>query len=244
MTKIKLWSWRQWYIEYRFYILPAVVMTVVAGLTVLVVIPQVKQNLELTRLVKEESGKLGRMKQKTGLLRQAQGSDLATRVGVVEKALPSEKEVGDVLVGLRRAAEKAGVALLSIELSPGELGGTETKVAQQAEKGNLPMTVSLVGSRSGFQDFLAEIQTMVPIARVTEFSINEEGGGIQVKLKLDGQYWPAPTTLAAADKELASLTNDEEKLYQRLRAVVAAMTETESASAAAEVPVGNVDLIR
>jgi len=83
-----------------------------------------------------------------------------------------------------------------------------------------------------------------PIARVTEFSIAEEGGSIQVKLKLDGQYWPAPTTLAAADKELASLTNDEEKLYQRLRAVVAVMTETESASAAAEVPVGNVDLIR
>ena len=60
-------------------------MTVVAGLAVAVVIPQVKQNLELTRLVREESGKLGRMKQKAGLLRQAQGSDLATRVGVVAK---------------------------------------------------------------------------------------------------------------------------------------------------------------
>ena len=245
---------RRLYVEQGMYVIPAAILTLVTLLVILVLIPGVRTGLEANGQLEQEKARLARLEEKLAGLQSLNATQLNERAEKAEKALPTTKDVGAFLIGLRLTAAKSGVAVVSVDLSPGQLEadtgavgqakGSIAKVVSGSETGGLLIEATVVGDIAGLGKFLTEVQQMVPVVRVTSFSFGEEGTGVQVKIKLEGQYWPAPTTLGEIEAVLLGMTPAEEAVYQKIVSWVG-VAETASESAdVTDVPLGNANLMR
>ena len=161
----------------------------------------------------------------------------------------SKKDVGSFLVGLRQVAQRSGVGLTSVDLSPGELKGkpaeakgSVAKVAGQIETGVVPIEVKLIGDLPAILTFLDGVNQAVPTMTARSLTIGQEGANFQIKVKLEASFWPQPESLGAAEKPLGNLTAEEEQLYQQVLGRVGVALAGQEASQAA-VPVGNPNLM-
>ena len=151
--KLNLAYWRRMQVQYGFYVLPVTIITAVVLLTIGVGIPKVKATLELRQELKLASAKLARLTEKVVALQRLDELELERRAAVIERVLPSRKEVGGVLLGLRQAAVESGVTVLSVDLAPGELAtGSAGKLKQTA--GGMEVEVKLTGQIEVIEEWL------------------------------------------------------------------------------------------
>ena len=238
--KLNLAYWRQMYVQYGFYVLPVTIITAVALLTVGVGIPKVKATLELRQELKLASAKLLRLTEKTAALQRLDETELRTKMAVMERVLPSRKDVGGVLLGLRQAALSAGVTVVSVNLAPGELATGSSKLKQTAS--GMEVEVKLTGQIGAVEEWLRLVEEeVVPVMRVKALSGGQDAGSWQLKVNLKAEYLPLPESLGAADKPLVGLSQEEEALYQRLVPRVGKVTTGTDLD---QVPLGNPNLLQ
>ncbi|OGY16317.1 MAG: hypothetical protein A2784_01325 [Candidatus Chisholmbacteria bacterium RIFCSPHIGHO2_01_FULL_48_12] len=239
--KLNLAYWRRMQVQYGFYVLPVTIITAVVLLTIGVGIPKVKATLELRQELKLASAKLARLTEKVVALQRLDELELERRAAVIERVLPSRKEVGGVLLGLRQAAVESGVTVLSVDLAPGELAtGSAGKLKQTA--GGMEVEVKLTGQIEVIEEWLRLVEAeVVPIMRVKAVSGGQGAGSWQLKVNLAAEYLPLPESLGAVDKPLPGLTLEEEAVYTGLVSRVGVMTET---SEVESVPLGNTNLLQ
>jgi Tfp pilus assembly protein PilO len=239
--KLNLAYWRRLQVQYGVYVLPVAVITAVVLLTIGIGIPKIKASLELRQELKLASAKLARLTEKAAALQRLDELELAKRVAVMERVLPSRKDVGGVLVGLRQAAAKSGVNLLSLNLAPGELAtGSGGKLKQVA--GAMEVEVKLTGTIAAVAEWLRLVEAEgVPVMRVKAVSGGQDAGSWQLKVSLTAEYLPLPESLGAADKPLPGLTPEEEAVYVRLVSRVGIITATGEGE---DLPLGNPNLLQ
>ena len=238
--KLNLAYWRRMQVQYGFYVLPVTIITAVALLTIGVGIPKVKATLELRQELKLASAKLLRLTEKTAALQRLDETELRTKMAVMERVLPSRKDVGGVLLGLRQAALSAGVTVVSVNLAPGELATGSSKLKQTAS--GMEVEVKLTGQIEVIEEWLRLVEAeVVPIMRVKAVSGGQGAGSWQLKVNLAAEYLPLPESLGAVDKPLPGLTLEEEAVYTGLVSRVGVMTET---SEVESVPLGNTNLLQ
>lgn len=239
--KLNLAYWRQIYVQYGFYVLPVTIITAVVLLTVGVAIPKVKATLELRRELKLASAKLARLTEKVVALQHLDEMELQKKVVVMEQVLPSRKEVGGVLLGLRQAAGRAGVAVVSVSLAPGELATGSAGKLKQTSSG-MEVEVKLTGQIGAVEEWLRLVEEeVVPIMWVKGMSGGQDAGSWQLKINLKAEYLPPPESLGAADKPLVGLTAEEESLYARLVSRVGVILP---AGGGEDIPLGNPNLLQ
>lgn len=226
------------YIRYQLYVVPAAALTVVVVLTVAVLIPGVSQAWEMREELVSEREKLKRLADKLVILTRLDKDEWLTRSRVMEQVLPSGKEVGGAMVGLRQAAGKAGVGLVGAELSPGELGAVTAAGESQKE---LPMEVKVSGSWQGIVELMRQLEQVIPRLAPAKLKLSVEADDlINATMTIKAVYWVAPMSLGPADKPVADLTGEEEQLYQNLATRVGVETVEGEEEL---VPVGNSNLI-
>ncbi len=239
--KLNLAYWRQIYVQYGFYVLPVTIITAVVLLTVGVGIPKVKSTLELRQELKVASAKLARLTEKIVALQRLDETELSRRVAVMERVLPSRKEVGGVLLGLRQAALSAGVTVVSVNLAPGELATGSAGKLKQTTSG-MEVEVKLTGQIGAVEEWLRLVEEeIVPVMRVKALAGGQDAGSWQLKVNLAAEYLPLPESLGAADKLLVGLSQEEEALYQRL---VPRAGEVTTGTDLDQVPLGNPNLLQ
>lgn len=238
--KLNLAYWRQIYVRYGFYVLPVTIITAVVLLTVGVAIPKIKATLELRQELKTAQAKSARLTEKVTALQRLDEIELGRRVAVMERVLPSRKDVGGVLLGLRQAALSAGVTVVSVNLTPGELATGSSRLKQTSS--GMEVEVKLTGQIGAVEEWLRLVEEeAVPVMRVKALSGGQDAGSWQLKVNLKAEYLPLPESLGAADKPLPGLTPEEEVLYTRLVSRVGVMTDTDAGEG---VPLGNPNLLQ
>ena len=238
--KLNLAYWRRMQVQYGFYVLPVTIITAVVLLTIGVGIPKVKATLELRQELKLASAKLLRLTEKTAALQRLDETELRTKMAVMERVLPSRKDVGGVLLGLRQAALSAGVTVVSVNLAPGELATGSSKLKQTAS--GMEVEVKLTGQIGAVEEWLRLVEEeVVPVMRVKALSGGQDAGSWQLKVNLKAEYLPLPESLGAADKPLVGLSQEEEALYQRLVPRVGKVTTGTDLD---QVPLGNPNLLQ
>lgn len=240
--KLNLAYWRQIYVQHGFYVLPVTIITAVALLTVGVGIPKIKATLELRQELKLAAAKSARLTEKVAALQRLDEAELGRRVAVMERMLPSRKEVGGVLLGLRQAALSAGVTVVSVNLTPGELATGSAGKLKQASSSGMEIEVKLTGQIGAVEEWLRLVEEeMVPVMRVKALSGGQDADSWQLKVNLKAEHLPLPESLGAADKPLPGLTPEEEKLYAKLVSRVGVMTDTDAGEG---VVLGNPNLLQ
>ncbi|MBI4035098.1 MAG: type 4a pilus biogenesis protein PilO [Candidatus Chisholmbacteria bacterium] len=232
---------RRSYGEYRFYVLPVAIITVVMLLTMVVVIPGIKQGWETLGQLRQKREKLALMRTKLAGLLEMDEVELEQRVEVVEAVLPSGKDVGRFLAAIRGVAIDSGVGLVGVDMSPGELEGREVKKGE--DKREVVISVSLVGSLEAVGQFLEGVGRMIPVMTAYDVLLTREGDVVQAKIGLTAHYWVAPSSLGPVDKPVGSLSGGEEELYQELATRILGGGQ-DLGLEAEEAPVGNPDLIQ
>jgi len=215
--------------KYKPFILPLVILCLVVFSGLFLLKPKINQILDVRRNLSSQKTKLAQLTTKVAALQGLDEVELEERTKVLLGVLPSQKDLPGALVTIKSITSVAGLELRGIQVEPGEIS-TESAQTEPTKKYNLPFLefkITVGGNRTQFGDFLTKLVLTAPLMQVTTAEITQaDGGAIEADLKLDAFFLPLPSTLGAVEKPLASITPQEEGIYQQLSRISPVQTET------------------
>ena len=237
-------SWRRWNVRHGLYAVPAAVVTVVVLLVMLVLIPNMKAAWESWVKLRGRRDTVGRLERKLEELRQLSPVEVDERVGVMERVLPSIKDVGTFLLSLRTLAEANGLTVADVEIAVGEIEGPVAKIGKgNSQETGVVMQVTVAGTIEELGQFLDQVPKVLPVMEVKELAIAGGSEELQVKLTIEGYYWPMPATLAAAEKPLPVVSPAEQGVYAEVAGMIARDGSKVSEGELPSVGLGNPNLM-
>lgn len=247
----------------KFLYLPLITAVSLVVLVSLVIIPNIRKILDVRKDIAVARGELTALETKSNLLENIDEESIEEKLVVLERVLPSNKDVYALLVALTGLAAEKGVSLMKFEVSPGsiatesatasaqpeveQLGPRRTPLTSREDLETLAATLDVQGSFPQVRDFLIEAQRISPLIRLSMVKLapferqrleaTASGIEVTVGLMLDLFYGRLPRTIGALGAPLPLITESEEALYEELVGYRAFETEIPS-----DLVVGKEDL--
>jgi Tfp pilus assembly protein PilO len=212
MTKVDL---RIVFNKYRYLAFPAVVGLIILILTVIILIPSIKQIIQKRQALTQEKETLAKLTQKVADLEGLDPIELANKTDVVVKSLPAEKDVPRILATLSILATESGVMIESVKVAPGALS-TVSGQEKAKEKPALSFEISIKGAMVAIRDFLDRISSTVPVMQINEAFLSGDEEERRAEVSFDAYFLPLPKTLGLPENPLAKITSDEEIAYKKI----------------------------
>jgi hypothetical protein len=214
------------------FIVPALTVVVVLGSIPLVIIPQLERIQVKSADISKKEDRFKKLETKSQTLDQIDEFELDERVGNVEIAMPSGKNLAPLIEAIKKLSTESHLSLNSIKLKPGRVAttsaSTDSKVttattpnsAQGANKVVLPtsrtdllLNVELKGSFKDFQNFLKILERAKRILVVVSSSSTVGNDGtITHSLILNAPFKPLQSKFA--DVAAEPIPNETEGLRQ------------------------------
>lgn len=173
------------------------------------------------RVLTDVSTKVGRLE----LLAQGELDQVAE---TVEKTLPSEKPVFQVLETLRAISEDSEVVISDLASNPGSLATGSARVREtSARRGEptfeqLEVTLEIVGTFEGLRQFLDDLVASAPLVDVGALRISSRGqeGSDEFNGEVDlVVYWMPELTEDQIGSEVGEMSEEEREVYEQLRVI-------------------------
>lgn len=125
---------------FRLYIVPLFVVLVIVLLVPLVLLPQLEVIRDKNLEVQKSQERLDLLNTKLEVLSLIDEEDESQKLNEIEEVVPSKKELARLVVGVRSLASKAGLSVVAMEFSPGNVASgsatTSSSKRIKAEKAN------------------------------------------------------------------------------------------------------------
>ncbi len=154
--------------------------------------------------------------------------DLEAMTEVVDKALPSEKPVFDVLTLVSELASETGVSVSQLSSNPGELATGSARLDQQKNNSNkaknakeyseLQVTLEVDGSFQGLNEFILGLNELLPLIDLKEVRISllgreEQQFSGEVDLSV---YWMDLSDSQINTSKPSKVGSDMEEAYEKI----------------------------
>jgi Tfp pilus assembly protein PilO len=201
--------------------------------TVFAVIPsigKIQQLIADLRVMTEETTAL---KKKLDTLTALDEGTLRTNLTNVLSAVPAERSFPTVFETVESVAAQTGVSVVSMSISGG--ASLATPAASQVSAADkklgtrtIPFSVTINGSLSGIEQFIALIPQVRRLLRIRVFSIAfpKDDRPLTVIVDMDAFYEPLPSTIGNAKAVLPQLTDADFTMINRLTALPLASQES------------------
>jgi Tfp pilus assembly protein PilO len=252
-------NWKTFLTTRRYLVFTGCVVGLTGMMVLGAIFPQVSQSLQLYQESQLEATKLKTLQSKVSALDQIRDLQQADRTKV-DQILPSEKPLLQLITALNTVASQSQVTLSEIQLNPGKIstqsgtltgispGGTAgasgsatrpaavtqmatNRSASGVEKLTVGLTVS--GSLEQINQFLENIENVVPITDVTSIQLATAGrstsvvatgsanpaAGFQAQLKLSTYFFTQPI-LATVEAPLPKVGAREQQLLGNLNTFI------------------------
>jgi Tfp pilus assembly protein PilO len=190
--------------RYRFVLLPIVSGLIIFLTISFLVLPKIKQIIDLKGKIETDKARLSRVTEKLFFIEGLDQYELDRKVDTVEKALPSEKAVAGVLAVLSSLAEESGTSFVTFKIDPGDL------VLEKLEE--VELRASFVGSRENIKTLLSLIDKVLPVMSIVSYNLEPE----EAELNIKSYFSPIPETIGKIDEPLSKLTPEEDEIYRQL----------------------------
>jgi len=151
------------------YLIPILVVLFVVVFFPFFLKPQLDKIKQKNTEVKKSEQRLTVLNEKIADLEKINENDVSLKLLETEKAVPSDKKIPQIILGINILASKNGLKLQSMEFKPGQPSTESAKAAstkktdsskssEDKQKDNVTFTVSLNGSMQQFKNFLADIE--------------------------------------------------------------------------------------
>ena len=200
------------------YFGPILVVVALVILVPLIIIPQVGRILDLRAKVAAESDKLKKLTEKADKLGGINQQDLRSKLGTLEKALPSDKDISGLIVGIERIAAESGVAIKSSQLAPGEVSTTSAALSSPSET---ELQVTVAGDFGRVSTFLSRLNNsarVLGIREITLTSATQAGGQLSVTIKTTAFFLPLAEVKWQVTDALPEITSADEAIISKIAA--------------------------
>jgi len=106
---------------FRAYITSGLVILVIILIVPLVLLPQLSKIKEKNLEVKKGQERLERLNKKIAALDEIDESEESLQLFEVEKAVPSDKKLAELIIGVRNLAGQAGLRIMDMNFKPGKV---------------------------------------------------------------------------------------------------------------------------
>jgi len=197
------------------------------------VIPSIGKVQQLTadlRVMTEESSAL---KKKLDTLTSLDEATLRTNLTDVLSAVPAERSFPTVFETVESVAAQTGVSVVNMSISGGASLATPTASQVSAADKKLgtrtiPFSVTINGSLTGIEQFIALIPQVRRLLRIRVFSIAfpKDDRPLTVIIDMDAFYEPLPASIGSVKTVLPQLTDADFTMINRLTSLPLASQES------------------
>lgn len=190
-------------------------VVVAAVLIFLLVIPWIKEIISVQGSINQAQGRITALAQKESVLSKADSDTISQTLGDLITALPNDKDVPSLLVGVSRLSSDAGLSIEALQISPGQVSTASAK----AKNESVDFEVTLKGSAEALISFLKNLESARRLLVVKDISATMIGqaSSLTTTLKISAPYQgfapppddisnPVPT-LTAGDEKVIALIN-------------------------------------
>lgn len=196
--------------EYKFLLLPILLIVAIFSTSLVFLKPKISEILEIQKKISQDRKKLTLMTPKVAALEGLNEVELSAKAELSLKALPSEKDIPNILLTLKTLGSQAGINLKQIQVDPGKLSPVEEMP---------PLTFSLMveGEEEKIRTFLERAELTFPLMKVEKISISAQGESPdEASLSLNVFFLPLPQTFGAVESSLPVISPQEDEAYQLL----------------------------
>lgn len=199
------------YKRYKEYLVPSLVIFICILLFFIIIIPQIKDLINISKQRDTELKKLKILKNNLNILANINSSVLDSQFDVISSALPPNKDFTGIITGISGAVQRSGVSLSDFEFAVGDL--TETEVTS----GEFPFLNTKLNIQSSYQqsaDFITELFKSFPLAEITDVSLS----GSSTEISVVFYYKPMPVIEIDNYKPIKILSKNNLDLINELSA--------------------------
>lgn len=163
--------------------------------------------------------------QKATVLSSLDETTLRENLSLLLSAVPAEQSWPTIFATIEGAAAQAGVTLLDMSISQGGAMATASADKQNYDKKlgvqAIRFVVSLPGTPEQIKQFFSILPGVRRISPIKHFSISGARGGqtMTAQLASDALYEPLPRTIDAVTQPISPLSEKEEAVISRVRAL-------------------------
>lgn len=200
----------KFYLTYRLFIFPAIVILSSLILIVFVIFPQVSKLISDQSVQVSLTNKSKFLEVKAQTLDNYDAEDLANKVNYTLASYPSDKDYGVVIGLISNLVSQSGFSLTSMTI--GNLGSKTVKSPSYA------ISLSVIGSRNLVNMLISNIENSIRLMRIGSISISntKDQQTVELVLSLDILYAPVPGSFGGIDSALPDLSEKDEALLVKL----------------------------
>jgi len=223
--------------KYSYFLFPAVVIVVGILVFVSLLLPRIKEISVIRGKIKKNDGLAGEIDKKVRLIQSIDREVLDRQSSIAEMALPSKKNIYNLVVVMSNVASAHGFELESLKIGMGEVdsesietGETETESVSEDGDGEvtktvrrsvpkkeddlemLPIKVELIGSKDDYLDFLLAMEEAIPLLSISKLDLSSKKEAVSMELTVTVYFSPAKAGLDLDSISLSDLMMTEEEL--------------------------------
>lgn len=203
----------QYYAKYKKIILPASFFILALFLVIGVVIPQFSTISKVTQDISEKKIDVDRLQ--ASLTNISNQGNLQPDLDLVNRALPTSKNITSIFNALVSSANDSGVDVKDFSLKVGGVYGRAEKIPQGGVSGvpSIDVIVRVEGTSTSIIDFAKQVQTKLPIAEVAKV---DAAGGV-ASFQISFFYKPQDLSALSRQETILPLTTSQNKTLQELK---------------------------
>lgn len=208
---------------YQHMIISGVIVIFCVIATIFALVPAVgtiQQMLSEGSVLSDETDEL---QEKLNALNTMDEATIRGQLTEVLSAVPAERSFPTVFETVEGVAAKTGVSVINMNLAGGATLATpsSTQVSAADKKlgtRTIPFSVSINGSLTSVQEFIAMIPKVRRLFRIRVFSISfpKDLRPLTVNIEMDAFYEPLPASIGNAKSVLPILTEADQSIVMRL----------------------------
>jgi len=208
---------------YQNGIISVVLILFCLSATVFAVFPAISKIQEMVGEVRDLSEQTSLLQKKLDTLNALDEDELRLKLTNALSAVPSERSFPTLFETVEGVAAQTGVVVIQMSITGGATLATpsSSKISAADKKlgtRTIPFTVTVNGSLSAVEQFIASVPTVRRLLRTRVFSITfpKDLRPLTVSMDMDAFYEPLPTNLGTAKTVLPTLSEAEEAVIVRL----------------------------
>lgn len=208
---------------YQHVIISGVIIVFCLIASIFAVVPAIGTVRETLSNMQTLADETDMLQKKLNILNTLDEDMLRVQLKEVLSAVPAERSFATVFETVEGVAAQTGVSVISMNLVGGATLATPSasKISASDKKlgtRTIPFSVSINGSLSAVQEFIARIPKVRRLFRIRVFSISfpKDLRPLTVSVEMDAFYEPLPSTLGTAKTTLPTLTDADQAMITRL----------------------------
>ncbi|HEY5601237.1 MAG TPA: type 4a pilus biogenesis protein PilO [Patescibacteria group bacterium] len=214
--------------EIKSYGLPIIIIIVVSILVLFIIKPRVADIFKVRKEVEADKIKLASLQNKSSDLKSVNYSSLLSDISLAQKAVPSDKNIPMLIIGVERLAAESGVKIESIQLAPGDVSKNPT----QTSMSQIDFKLSVSGAYENVKGFFEKSLVALRLYKISDFNLITNPAGITVNMNASAFSVADPKIGPDIAEPLPKLSVPERNTFDKIKAFTDYSSLTVSTSSA------------